>query len=232
MNCKIILTAALVTVSTALLAGCTKRSSEVSTADTTQSVAETTTTADTTAAAETTTEVADTTVSIDTTTATSTTLIDVDLPSMHEAKELIGALSFADRLLTSAGVETDETAEYTAEDGTVYRKSLDSEFTTVDDVRSYITTYMTDTFISSQYSDLYVSEKPQCIDVDGVLYIKYSPMGCRYSFYQDDPDITPTETGCAVVVKNNNYGAEELVVIEAVKENGGWKINAVSDSNS
>lgn len=151
-------------------------------------------------------------------------------PTVPEAKDMRDALAFADRLMSGAGVETDMNAEYTADDGTVYHKSIDGLYTTTDSIRSYLYSYMTEQFISSHYDYLFGTEHPKCIDVNGELYIEYRPVGGIYAFEDADPNVIESGNGYSIEIKNNNYGAEDTVVIDVVKDNGRWKINEVQDS--
>ena len=154
-------------------------------------------------------------------------------PLVPEAMDIRDALAFADRLMSGSGVETDTNAEYTADDGTVYYKSANGFYRTTGDVYDYLRIRMTEEFLNSRYASLFGTEHPKCIDVNGELYIEYRPVGGRYSFSDDNPVITESETntdGYSLKIKNNNYGAEETVTVEVVKEDGKWKITDVSDN--
>ena len=151
-------------------------------------------------------------------------------PTIPEAKDLRDALAFADRLMSGSGIAADENTEYKTDDGTVYHKSVDVFYTTTDDVRKYLYSYMTEQFISSDYDFLFGTGTPKCIDVDGELYIEYRPVGGKYSFYDEDPTVTRTDDGYSIIIRNNDYGADNTVVLDVVKEDGRWKINAVHTS--
>ena len=148
-------------------------------------------------------------------------------PTVPEAKDMRDALTFMDRLMCSGGVKTDMDAVYTAADGTIYHKSVDPIYQTTEDVRNYLSRYMSEQFLSG-YGNLFGGEHAKCIDHDGVLYVEYRPVGGIYGFTDEDPVIVESGDGYAIQLKNNNYGAEETRVIEVVKENGNWKINSVS----
>lgn len=150
-------------------------------------------------------------------------------PTIPEAKDLRDALRFADRLMSGSAVETDMNAEYKTDDGTIYHKSVDNVYKTTSAVRDYLYDNMTEQYISSHYAYLIDTENPKCIDVNGELYIEYRPIGGIYCFEDEDPVVTESENGYSINVKNNNYGAEETVVIDVVKEDGKWKINEVHD---
>ncbi|MBP5431125.1 hypothetical protein [Ruminococcus sp.] len=154
-------------------------------------------------------------------------------PFVPEAMDIRDALAFADCLMSGSGVETDTNAEYITYDGTVYHKSTNSLYRTTADVYDYLRIRMTEEFLNSRYDSLFGTEHPKCIDVNGELYIEYRPVGGRYSFSDDNPVITESETnadGYSIKIKNNNYGAEETVTVEVVKEDGKWKITDVSDN--
>lgn len=154
-------------------------------------------------------------------------------PSIPEAKDVRDTLAFADRLMSGGGIDTDTASEYTTDDGTVYHKSASGFYKTTDNVRQYLREHMTEQFLSSEYASLFGTEHPKCIDVDGELYIEYRPIGGRYSFTDEDPAIDASaanDSGYSIKIKNNDYGAEDTVVVEVVKEDGKWKISDVADS--
>ena len=154
-------------------------------------------------------------------------------PSIPEAKDIRDTLAFADRLMSGSGVDTDTASEYTADDGTVYHKSASGYYKTTDDVRQYLRNHMTEQFLNSEYASLFGTEHPKCIDVDGELYIEYRPVGGRYSFTDEDPVVGASavnDNGYSIKIKNNNYGAEDTVVVEVVKEDGKWKISDAADN--
>lgn len=154
-------------------------------------------------------------------------------PLVPEAMDIRDALAFADLLMSGSGVETETNSEYTTYDGTVYHKSTNGLYRTTADVYDYLRIRMTEEFLNSRYDSLFGTEHPKCIDVNGELYIEYRPVGGRYSFSDDNPVITESETnadGYSIKIKNNNYGAEETVTVEVVKEDGKWKITDVSDN--
>lgn len=154
-------------------------------------------------------------------------------PLVPEAMDIRDALAFADLLMSGSGVETETNSEYTTYDGTVYHKSTNGFYRTTADVYDYLRIRMTEEFLNSRYDSLFGTEHPKCIDVSGELYIEYRPVGSRYSFSDDNPVITESETnadGYSIKIKNNNYGAEGTVTVEVVKEDGKWKITDVSDN--
>lgn len=154
-------------------------------------------------------------------------------PSIPEAKDIRDTLAFADRLMSGSGVDTDTASEYTAEDGTVYHKSASGYYKTTDNVRQYLREHMTEQFLNSEYASLFGTEHPKCIDVDGELYIEYRPVGGRYSFTDEDPVVgasAANDSDYTIKIKNNNYGAEDTVSVEVVKEDGKWKISDVYDN--
>ena len=154
-------------------------------------------------------------------------------PTVPEAKDIRDALDFADKLMCGSGVKTDANEEYRTDDGTVYHKSIDNIYTTTAIVRERLTRYMTDSFISSRYAYLTGTGTPKCIDVNGMLYIEYRPIGGRYCFGTEDPVITDSAdypNGYSILLKNNDYGAEVTVTVDVVKDNGSWKIAEVHDS--
>ncbi|MBQ6181679.1 MAG: hypothetical protein IJK31_08360 [Ruminococcus sp.] len=151
-------------------------------------------------------------------------------PTVPEAKDLRDALAFADRLISGGAIETDENAEYTAADGTVYHKSVDNIYKTTADVKEYIYRYMTEKFVGENYDGMFGTEVPKCIDINGELYIEYRPIGGVYSFYDEDPVIKDSGDVYTLEIRSNDYGADTTVEVDVVKDGGSWKIDAVRDS--
>lgn len=148
-------------------------------------------------------------------------------PTVAEAVEIRDALNFADELMTSCGLNTDTTQEYVSENGNIYHKVVDGSFRSTADIRNYFTTYMTESYISSRYDNLYGSSNSKCIDVNGELYLEYRPIGGIYSFYNDTPVIVASENyeeGYSIKLRANCYGSDIIVVVDVIREDERWKI--------
>jgi hypothetical protein len=148
-------------------------------------------------------------------------------PTVAEAVEIRDALNFADELMTSCGLNTDTTQEYVSENGNIYHKVVDGSFRSTADIRNYFTTYITESYISSRYDNLYGSSNSKCIDVNGELYLEYRPIGGIYSFYNDTPVIVASENykeGYSIKLRANCYGSDIIVVVDVIREDERWKI--------
>lgn len=148
-------------------------------------------------------------------------------PTVAEAIEIRDALTFADRLMTSAGLNTDTTQEYVSENGNIYHKVVDGSFRSTADIRNYFTTYMTESYISSCCGNLYGSSNSKCIDVNGELYLEYRPMGGIYSFTNDTPVIVASENyegGYSIKLRDTAYGSDSIVVVDVIREDERWKV--------
>ena len=148
-------------------------------------------------------------------------------PTVAEAVEIRDAINFADELMTSCGLNTDTTQEYVSENGNIYHKVVDGSFRSTADIRNYFTTYMTESYISSRYDNLYGSSNSKCIDVNGELYLEYRPIGGIYSFTNDTPVIVASENyegGYSIKLRDTAYGSDSIVVVDVIREDERWKI--------
>ena len=218
-------------------ASCGKNESSESKSDTKTTTAATTATT-TTEAAETETTTAETTEAVTTTTETTTATTDAsgnddDAAQEHltDASAILNNLNIIDGMGGGVGVETDETD--TKEVGTaVYEKVTDSRFTTVDDVKKYVTDSVCGTLLD-RYSFLYQGQDtPFFKEFDGVLYFCKWPRGSGFSF-NSEPVITDvTDDSFRITVTFNNFGGNSELVVKAVKDNGLWKASSFTVDGS
>ena len=212
--------------------GSTDSSSSSSAPAASSAVTETTaagTTESTTASAETsapkTTETAKTTEPESSTAAEAEIPEKAPAPTIQEAREIIDALAFADKLAIGTALEQDDEKIYTDDNGTVYHKVTDANFTSVNDVKAFMYDHFTDDQISEVYSGFFSGESPKFIDTEDGLYTEYRPIGGIYSFTDREPRIEETfADGYSIFAESNDYGSVIEVEIVVIRQDDKWKI--------
>ena len=125
---------------------------------------------------------------------------------------------------------------YDSHDGTRHVRVTEPGFTCVADVRNYLRTYFTDSYINERYSGLIDSDSPVLADIttstDSTprLYSRYSPKGCGFQWTGKEPTIEKqTDDMYTILAEYDDYGAAETMAIILVRDTDGtWKINMVT----
>ena len=187
------------------------------------------TTESTTAAAET--SAPKTTETVKTTEPETTTSAEAEIPekgpapTIQEAREIIDALEFADKLAIGVALEQDDEKVYTDDNGTVYHKVTDANFTSVDDVKAFMYDHFTDDQISEVYFYFFSGESPKFIDTEDGFYTEYRPIGGIYSFTDREPRIEDTfADGYSIFAESNDYGGIIEIEIAVIRQDDKWKI--------
>jgi len=198
----------------------TSRSSSSAVTTTAETTEAGTTTAEATEA-ETTTEAVTTTETAATTESSSE---DAAEEHLTDATAVLNNLNTIDRIVGGTEVETD-TADTKQEGADSFEKVTDSRFTTVDDVKKYVTDSICGTLLE-RYNSLYEGDNPYFREFDGKLYFHPVPMGCGFSF-TGEPVITDvTEDSFTVSMAFDNFGGTSDLRVKAVKEDGKWKASS------
>lgn len=147
---------------------------------------------------------------------------------MDTAYELIGALDYIDKIGAS-NMPFDESAVYTDENGNTFAKVTRTQFSDTSDLREYMESYLTDSFLNDRYSGILGTDDPIYIDIDGMLYGKTDAKGGGFP-WTDTPLKIENVTGSSfnILAEYDNYGASETMSIEVVMDDGRWKINWVT----
>ena len=209
------------------IASCGKESGSGS-----KSAAEETTTM-TAAEAETTTEKA---TEAETTTAESTEAAETTATAANnngaaedhlaDAAAVLNNINNIDGIGGGAGVETD-TADTKQEGSDTYAKVTDSRFTTVDDVKKYVTDAICGTLLD-RYKFLYEGDDAYFKEFDGALSFMSAQRGSGFS-YTGEPVITDvTDDSFTATVPFDNFGGSSDLAVKAVKEDGKWKASSFS----
>ena len=208
-------------------ASCGKDESSDSKSDTKTTTAATTTVTEAaeteTTSAETTEAVATTTEAAETTTAANNNDNDAAQEHLTDASAILNKLNDIDCI--GGGVVDTDPAD-TKEEGTIsYEKVTDSRFSTVDDVKKYITDSICGSLLD-RYSVLYQGNAPFFKDYDGTLYFNKLARGCGFSFINEPVITDVTDESFTITVKFDNFGGDSELVVKTVKDNGLWKASS------
>lgn len=120
--------------------------------------------------------------------------------------------------------------------GVRHVKVSEPGFTCVADVRNYLRSYLTDSYIDKRYSGLLDTDSPMLSDITvstdtkPQLYSRYSPKSCGFQWTGKAPTIEKKSDDMYVIrAERDNYGAVENTVILIVRDTDGtWKIDSVN----
>lgn len=157
--------------------------------------------------------------------------------SKNMAYDFMNAVDFTDQLGgNGSAIDYDMDDYYDSHDGTRHVRVTEPGFTCVADVRNYLRTYFTDSYINERYSGLIDSDSPVLADIttstDSTprLYSRYSPKGCGFQWTGKEPTIEKqTDDMYTILAEYDDYGAAETMAIILVRDTDGtWKINMVT----
>ncbi|MBQ6555305.1 MAG: hypothetical protein IJL89_08740 [Firmicutes bacterium] len=144
-----------------------------------------------------------------------------------EANELVTALNTIDKIGACA-IAYDMENRYEDKNGNIYYMVTNPQFPDTNALNEYMNTYLTQDFIMQRYFNIFDGETPMCIDVDGCLYINYSPKGGGFSLLPDAPEIRKNSDGSySVIAAYDNYGAEDKMELKVIDDEGRYKIDDV-----
>jgi hypothetical protein len=143
-----------------------------------------------------------------------------------DAAAILEKINLIDIIAGGAGVDTDS-ADKKEEDAFSFEKVTDKRFTTLEDVKKFVTDAVTGTLLD-RYDCLYEGEGAYFKEFDGVLYFKNAPIGCGFS-YTDKPVVSDvTDDSFTITVNFDNFGGSSELKIKAVKEDDMWKASSFS----
>ena len=158
----------------------------------------------------------------------SQTIAEQSVPSVAQAKELIGALNTIDKLAASA-VSVEKEKPHQSDNGAVYYRYTGKEFVAVQDVRALLNKSMTADFVAERYASLLEGDQPICLDVEGALYVQYRPKGGGFAFTETEPLIEKTsEDGYSILAEYDDYGKLTTLEIRLVLQDGQYLISGVT----
>ena len=150
-------------------------------------------------------------------------------PLRSEVGILLDALNTIDKL-SGCAIDQDQMTTCTDESGTTYYKVTSTQFTSTEDIRSYMNGYLTQDFIHERYSTLLDGDTPLYIDNDGALFVRGMARGCGFAFTDKEPVVEhSSEDGYTILAEYDNYGAmDTLAVLVTQNEGGDWVIYGLS----
>lgn len=183
-----------------------------------------TTEASTEAASEESTEAAETTAAPESQAETSAVSDEL----IAEAAKVLNNLNAVDYIGGGSSVEVDESAVLNVDNKYPYTKVTDSRFSSIEEVKKYVTDAVCGSLLESRYKCIYEGEPAMFTDSDGSLWFLQGARGCGFSFNSDPVVSDVTEDSFTITVKFDDFGADSTMVVKAVKENGLWKASSFS----
>lgn len=145
-----------------------------------------------------------------------------------EAANVLNNLNAVDYIGGGSSVEVDESTVLNVDNKYPYTKVTDSRFSSVEDVKKYITDAVCGSLLEYRYKVIYEGEPSMFIDSDGSLWFLQGARGCGFT-YNSDPVVSDvTEDSFTITVNFDDHGADSTMVVKAVKENGLWKASSFS----
>lgn len=177
--------------------------------------------AETTAAAETETTTAS---ESETTTAEGGEAVSEEL--IAEAANVLNNLNTIDYIGGGSSVEVDESVTYTVDNKYPYTKVTDSRFSSVDEVKKYVTDAVTGSLLEKRYKVIYEGEPAMFTDHEGSLWFLQGARGCGFTFNSDPVVSDVTDDSFTITVTFDDMGTDSTMAVKAVKEDGLWKASS------
>lgn len=170
------------------------------------------------------TEAAETTVAPDTQAETSVASEEL----IAEAAKVLNNLNAVDYIGGGSSVEVDESTVLNVDNKYPYTKVTDPRFSSVEEVKKYITDAVSGSLLESRYKVIYEGDPAMFTDSDGSLWFLQGARGCGFTFTGEPVVSDVTEDSFTITVKFDDSGAESTMVVKAVNENGLWKASSFS----
>ncbi len=163
--------------------------------------------------------------------------------STEKAYEFMHAINIIDQL-GGYGIDIDyDTSDYfDSHDGSRCYRITEPGFSCVADVRNYMTTYLTDSYIANRYAGLLDTDTPFLVDITTDndptphLYWRCPPKscgaqkGCGFQWTGKEPIIEKqTDDMYTILAEYDNYGSPETMAMIIIPDTDGtWKINMIT----
>ena len=145
-----------------------------------------------------------------------------------EAAKVLNNLNSVDYIGGGSSVEVDESTVLNVDNKYPYTKVTDMRFSSVEDVKKYITDAVCGSLLETRYKVIYEGDPAMFTDSDGSLWFLQGARGCGFT-YNSDPVVSDvTEDSFTITVDFDDHGADSTMVVKAVKENGLWKASSFS----
>lgn len=145
-----------------------------------------------------------------------------------EAARVLNNLNSIDYICGGSSVEVDESTVLNVDNKYPYTKVTDSRFSSVEDVKKYVTDAVCGSLLESRYKCIYEGEPAMFTDSEGSLWFLQGARGCGFSFNSDPVISDVTDDSFTITANFDDYGSDSTMVVKAVKENGLWKASSFS----
>lgn len=141
--------------------------------------------------------------------------------------QLMQGLNEIDRL--GGGAFTYDPEQIISGGGTTqYAKVSDTRFSNTDDIRAFMSGYLTENMIASRYSNLVDGSLPQFKDIDGALYGNINHVtGCGFAWNGTINIVDSSATTCTAQAEYDDYGAVSQMTLHLVQTADGWRIDSI-----
>lgn len=125
-------------------------------------------------------------------------------------------------------IESDYDNDFVEYNGRSFRKVLDKNYSSKQDIDNFVASYMTGTS-KDYFSFLTNGEKSVFEEIDGELYVANEGRGCGFLWIENDGtyDFTiedSSNNGFTIMADYEDYGAISCAEVNVVNDNGFWKI--------
>lgn len=143
-----------------------------------------------------------------------------------EAANVLNNLNTIDYIGGGSSVEVDESVTYTVDNKYPYTKVTDSRFSSVDEVKKYVTDAVTGSLLEKRYKVIYEGEPAMFTDNEGSLWFLQGARGCGFTFNSDPVVSDVTDDSFTITVTFDDMGTDSTMAVKAVKEDGLWKASS------
>jgi len=150
--------------------------------------------------------------------------IGSNVAMINEASAILKSLNDID-MIGGGGAVAVDSSDSKQEGNAVYERVTDSRFTTVEDVKKYITDNICGTLLN-RYSSFYEGEEALFKEIDGALYFMQIGRGSGFPYTDDVVVKDVTDTSFTIMAKFDNFGGYSNITVKAVKDNGLWKASS------
>lgn len=143
-----------------------------------------------------------------------------------EAANVLNNLNTIDYIGGGSSVEVDESVTYTVDNKYPYTKVTDSRFSSVEEVKKYVTDAVTGSLLEKRYKVIYEGEPAMFTDNEGSLWFLQGARGCGFTFNSDPVVSDVTDDSFTITVTFDDMGTDSTMAVKAVKEDGLWKASS------
>lgn len=143
-----------------------------------------------------------------------------------EAAKVLNNLNSIDYICGGSSVEVDENTVYNVDNKYPYTKVTDTRFSSVEEVKKYVTDAVCGSLLEERYKVIYEGEPAMFADNEGSLWFLQGARGCGFTFNSDPVISDVTDDSFTIKVTFDDFGADSTMIVKAVKEDGLWKASS------